>query len=266
MTTAILEGIKTHSPIRWFGGKSYLSKHIVPLFPEHHCFVDVFGGGGHVTVAKPRSKVEIFNDLDNELIQFLLTLRNDKKKLMEELASMPTSRFLFDQLRCQESPIDSIQRAARWFYLLRQRIIPANGVPSGFRYGKVKNSAVDYVNAVNRLDSFEARFRSVLIENLDYRDLIRRYDGPNVMFFADPPYVKREYMYANSAKFSHVELSEILHNIQGKCMVTYYNDPLIMELYGDFRLHTVEARVGAVVKAELGQKRRTETECFFMNY
>ncbi|WP_199616009.1 DNA adenine methylase [Paenibacillus alkalitolerans] len=54
MTTAIQTEVRTHCPIRWFGGKFLLCKHIIPLFPKHHCFVDVFGGGGSVTCAKPK--------------------------------------------------------------------------------------------------------------------------------------------------------------------------------------------------------------------
>ncbi|MFX3639870.1 MAG: hypothetical protein ACE3L7_14640 [Candidatus Pristimantibacillus sp.] len=58
----------------------------------------------------------------------------------------------------------------------------------------------------------------------------------------------------------------MLHNIKGKCMVTYYGDPLILDLYKDWHCVTFDARVGAVVKAELGQTRKLETEFVFMNY
>ncbi|WP_054943596.1 DNA adenine methylase [Paenibacillus ihuae] len=267
MTTANKKEIKTHSPIRWFGGKHFLAKHIIPLFPEHHCFVDVFGGGGHVTVAKPTSKVEIFNDLDNELLHFLWTLRNDKQGLMAALASMPTSRSLFHQICKSPTPADPIERAAYWFYLLRQRIIPTNGAPSGFRYGKVKNSAVDYQNAVGRLETFERRMSGVLLECLDFRDVISKYDGPETLFFLDPPYFgKEKHYFGGFTKSDHMELARMLHQIQGKCLVTYYGDPFILDLYSDFHVRTVTARVGAVVKAELGQARRRETEFFFMNY
>lgn len=268
MTSAIIaKEIKTHSPIRWFGGKFFLMKHMVPLFPDHHCFVDVFGGVCHVTVSKPRSKVEVFNDLDDSLLHFLWTLRGHKQELIAALASMPTSRSLFRQISHSPVSSDPIERAANWFYLLRQRIIPTNGAPSGFRYGKVKNSALDYQNAVARLDSFERRMSTVLLENLDYREVIRRYDGPDSYFVVDPPYAgKEKHYFGGFTKSDHMELAAMLHQIKGKCMVTYYGDPMILELYSDFYVRTVDARVGAVVKAELGQERRRETEFFFMNY
>lgn len=108
---------------------------------------------------------------------------------------------------------------------------------------------------------------SVLLECLDYRDVIAKYDGKDTMFFIDPPYFgKEKHYFGGFTKADHMELARMLHQIKGKCLVTYYGDPLILELYQDFYVRTVEARVGAIVKADLGQERRKETEFFFMNY
>ncbi len=220
-----------------------------------------------MTVAKERSKVEIFNDLDSELLDFLMTLRNNKTELIDALLSLPTSRALYDKFVHEPLPADPIERAARWFYKLRQKIIPTNGAASGFRYGKIKNSAIDYKNAVHRLDAFERRMSSVLLECLDFREVISRYDSGSTLFFIDPPYYgKEKYYFGGFNKFLHMELARMLHQIQGKCLVTYYGDPFILDLYRDFHVRTIDARVGAVVKADLGEKRRKETEYFFMNY
>lgn len=34
------------SPICWMGGKSRQLKTLLPLVPEHNCYVEVFGGAG----------------------------------------------------------------------------------------------------------------------------------------------------------------------------------------------------------------------------
>lgn len=265
MANLYVDGNRTDSVLRWFGGKHFLSYELIPLIPEHHCWADVFGGGAHMTVAKKRSRVEVFNDMDEELINFLMVLRSQKSELISSLSTLPTSRNLFEHWQREPLPSDSFERAVRWFYLLRQCIIPANGVKSGWRSGKIKNTANDYQNAVSKLHEFEKRFSRVMIECLDYKELIKRYDAEGTFFFIDPPYKNREHYYKGNFK-EHVQLAEMLNNIKGKAMVTYYGDPLILDLYKDWHCLTFNSKVGAITKAELGQSRRNEVEYVFTNY
>ncbi|MDN8593200.1 DNA adenine methylase [Paenibacillus sp. 11B] len=265
MTKSYVDVNRIDSVIRWFGGKHFLSRDLIPLIPEHHCWADVFGGGAHMTIGKKRSTVEVFNDTDEELINFLMVLRTHKAELIENLSSLPTSRSLFERWQYEQLPADSFERAVRWFYLLRQCIIPANGIKSGWRSGKIKNTANDYQNAVSKLHEFEKRFSRVMIECLDYKEIIKRYDSERTFFFIDPPYKNREHYYKGAFN-EHVQLADMLNNIKGKAMVTYYGDPLILDLYKDWHCLTFNSKVGTVAKAELGQTRRNETEYVFMNY
>ncbi|MFP7486460.1 DNA adenine methylase [Priestia filamentosa] len=147
-------------------------------------------------------------------------------------------------------------------------MIPANNVKSGWRSGKVKSTAYDYQNAVSRLDQFEKRLRSVMIECLDFREIIQRYDSPNTFFYIDPPYVGREAYYKGGfTEQDHIELAELLQNIKGKALISYYPDPLILSLYKNWNIESAEAVTGSgVCKAENGQKRRKAEELFIMNY
>ncbi|MFB8424761.1 DNA adenine methylase [Priestia megaterium] len=256
-----------HSPILWFGGKYYLAKELISLMPKHHCYVEPFGGGGHVLTQKEPSKVEVYNDLDENLINFLLTLRSSREKLLSALESLHTSRKLFNQWSKEPLPEDSFERAVRWYYNLRHMLIPNNSeIRSGFRSGKKKSVAVDFQNSVVRLQQFEKRLRTVNIEMLDFKDCIRRYDSEQTLFFIDPPYVGRESMYKGGwTEDTHRELAELLRNIKGKALVTYYPDPLIDEIYKGWRRHEKEAYVGTVARGE-GHKKKKETELFLMNY
>jgi DNA adenine methylase len=37
--------MKANPLVPWIGGKSRLAKQILPLFPEHTCYVEAFAGG-----------------------------------------------------------------------------------------------------------------------------------------------------------------------------------------------------------------------------
>lgn len=257
-----------YSPIRWFGGKFYLAQEIISRIPQHHCYVEPFGGGGHTLTQKKPSKIEVWNDVDRALINFLLVLRKNEKELTEALETLPTSRALYEEWVQEELPNDSFEAAVRWYYLLRHALVPANNTKAGFRSGKVKNVAFDYQNSVERLTGFRKRLRNVNIECLDFREIIERYDSPTTFFYIDPPYVGRENLYKGGfCEKDHRDLAEMLQTIQGKALVSYYDDPLVMELYSGWRMEQVNALVGTGVrKASRGQGKGKETECFFMNY
>jgi DNA adenine methylase len=258
----------THSPLRWFGGKKKLSKYIIPLLPQHHCYVEPFGGGAHVMTLKQPSKVDVYNDIDCDLINFLLVLRERKDDLIKSLSSLPTSRYLTEKWQNEPLPECDFERAVRWFYILRQTIVPANNQKSGWRSGKVKNTAADYQNSITRLESFEQRMSRVMIECMDFREIIDRYDSPETTFFIDPPYFGREGMYKGGfTEKDHIELAEILNKIKGKALVTYYHHPLIDSLYKSWNVAEINCVVGTGVhKAERGEKKKRETEVMFMNY
>jgi DNA adenine methylase len=260
-------GKKNYSCIRYFGGKNYLADNIIQQLPPHHAYVDLFAGGLHVFCKKTPSKVEVANDKDDNLINFLMVLRSDKEKLLSVLESLPTSRSLYEYWAKEPLPVEPFEKAIRWFYLQRQCIIPTPNVRTGWRSGKVKNSATDYQNAVKHLDFFEKRIRNIMIECLDFREIIERYDGKNVFFLCDPPYIGRENLYRGGFGMQdHKDLAEMLNNIKGKALVTHIQNEVYDNLYTNWHTVKVKNFAGGVIKTERGENRTIQTEKFYMNY
>ena len=74
------------------GGKSTLAHWVIDQFPPHEGFVDVFHGGGSILVQKPESKIEVVNDKDSDIVQFLRVLRERPDDLREWFESITVAR------------------------------------------------------------------------------------------------------------------------------------------------------------------------------
>ncbi|GER92693.1 hypothetical protein A45J_0411 [hot springs metagenome] len=64
-----------NSFIAWIGGKRILAKTIISMMPEHHCYVEVFGGAGCVLFRKKPSQVEVWNDLNSNLVNLFMVVK-----------------------------------------------------------------------------------------------------------------------------------------------------------------------------------------------
>jgi hypothetical protein len=61
-----------NSFIAWIGGKSILADTIVSMMPAHKTYIEVFGGAGWVLFRKEPSKVEVWNDLNSDLVNLFM--------------------------------------------------------------------------------------------------------------------------------------------------------------------------------------------------
>jgi len=229
------------------GGKSYLVDHILGLIPPHHCWAEVFAGSAVVTLSKPKSPVEVINDINGWIVNFFLCLRDHPDELINKLRYTPYSRALYEewvaQLRQGRLKLltPDIELAARWFYL--QNSVFSGNFGTGWSHGTTKDVAGAFYRRVDRLYKLAERLRGVTIECRDGLEVIRDYDSPKTAFYLDPPYIgvegagTGEYYGAGSVGFDHEALAELLREVKGKVILSYYPDPRVDEWYPDwFRL------------------------------
>lgn len=67
----------------------------MPLIPKHQCYVEPFAGGLAVFLAKPRSQIEVLNDLNGDLVTFYRCVRFHSDTLLTELEFVLNSRQEF---------------------------------------------------------------------------------------------------------------------------------------------------------------------------
>ncbi|RMN94697.1 hypothetical protein ALQ50_05182, partial [Pseudomonas coronafaciens pv. coronafaciens] len=60
------KGLHMTNPIvPWMGGKRRLADRLIPLFPPHECYVEVFAGGAALYFMRPQAApVEVLNDIN----------------------------------------------------------------------------------------------------------------------------------------------------------------------------------------------------------
>ncbi|PAF15934.1 DNA adenine methylase [Terribacillus saccharophilus] len=256
------------SPLIWFGGKSKYAKHIINRMPPHKIYIEPFGGAAHVIAQKGRANHEVYNDIDGLVVNFILQCIEKKELLIDTCSQLPYSRELYERWKSETMPDSEFARAVRFFYLNRCGISKGNAdeVPrTGWRHSTTSNQnpADGYVSACSMIDQFSRRMRGVMIERLDFRDIIEKYDAPDALFYIDPPYVGREKYYAGEfSKKDHEDLARLLQNIKGKAIVSYYEDPMISELYSDWHRESFTA-----YRQVVGFGKETKsTELLLMNF
>lgn len=219
----------------YFGGKWKHANKIIEHFPEHKTFVDAFCGAASITLRKARSKNEIINDINLDVTNFFEVLRDDNLSLRVMLEKTPYSRE--EYYRCRERSDNKFEQARRTVVKSWFGIGDSLDNETGFRVSLTQGGSTTkpWLTYVDYLHLYAERLRGVIIENLDYRELIRRYDKPDTLFYFDPPYVESTRSKKHAYKFDweleqHLELLECLKWIKGKFILSGYESESYKDL------------------------------------
>ena len=248
---------------QWKGGNSKVAKRLCELLPEHGCYVEVFAGAANLLFVKDRSKVEIINDINTELVNLFRVVRLHRREFVRELQLVTQSRDIFADYRSQPGLTD-IQRAARSFFIMKAAFGGTGGT-SHPDYGYDTTGRAPFNRkifaSVNRCHK---RLDGVYTENLDYVDCIRRYDRPHTVFFCDPPYLDTGGYKEQFGPEDHDRLAEILTGIKGKFLLTINDHPKIRALYKKFS--KLKVKVKYSISRDKSNNARERTELVIANY
>lgn len=232
------------SPIMWFGGKGNIVKWILGYIPEHDYYLEVFGGGGSLLFAKPKSDFEVYNDIDEGLYCLFSVLRDpDKFKKFLNLACMtPYSRCEYKHMKEKWRKgdfEDDIDRAYTFWYIAYVSFSGTFGHSISMSVASVHrhfpSTVSRYLSKLKLLPDIHARIMSVQIECLDFRKCIEKYvrgwDYKNSLIYCDPPYVKSTrkkggYTYEMTDD-DHNDLVDLLIKYENKCkfiLSGYHNE------------------------------------------
>lgn len=265
------------NPLKWHGGKSYLAARIIEHFPPHVHYVEPFFGGGAVLFAKPDELIEghseVINDIDAELTNFWYVLKHNYlfREFCRWAIVTPFSEVEWDDASVACG--GPVSRAVQFFIRYRQSrqgLGKCFATLSRTRTRRGMNEQVSsWLSALDGLPEAHERLRRVVILNRPAVDVIRSQDGPDTLYYCDPPYMHETRVTTEDYRHEmtvgqHQDLLIALCAVKGKFVLSGYRCGLYdaaSERYGWRRvdIEIDNKASGAKIKAK-------KVESLWMNY
>ena len=277
--------------LRWHGGKWLLAPWIIEHLPPHRVYVEPFGGAASVLLRKPRSYAEIYNDLDDWVVNLFRVLRSDRAgELIEKLRLTPFARAEFkDADVICDDPVEFARRLiVRSFMGFGSNAHSegplsrtgfrgiVRGINRGFRSTGFRSTsnrsgttpAHDWANYPEALALIVDRWRGVVIEQVAATEVMARHDTPETLHYADPPYLpdtrapsgkkwQRHRMYRHEMDVAgHQRLLAFLQTLKGYVVLSGYHSPMYDDALAGWR---------RVERSSFADGARERTEVLWMN-
>lgn len=221
------------------GGKRRLADLLIPRFPPHKCYVEVFAGGAAIYFLRPPAEVEVINDVNGDLISLYRVVKAHPEEFMRQFKWALSSREMFKWTQATPpETLTDVQRAARFYYLQHHCF---GGKVEGQTWGTATTAPpVNLLRIEEQLSAAHLRLASTYIERLDWRECIERYDRPHSFFYLDPPYWETA-GYGVPFAFDQYELmAEVMRKLKGKAILSINDHPDIRRAFAGFHMETLE--------------------------
>ena len=166
-------------PFAYVGNKQRFLKHIIPRIPPHKYYGEVFGGSGAVLLSKSISEMEVYNDLDSEVVNFYKVLRERPDELRRLICLTPYSRE--EYLNSHYKIDNDLERARRFFIRARMGISGLQNAKTSFGMSvtllrrNMPATCSRYLSAIEGLEEVVVRLSKVQFENIDFRRFFKIY-------------------------------------------------------------------------------------------
>jgi len=278
--------------LSYIGGKSKIGKWIVPFYPQDmETYVETFGGMfwcfyNMDLSLYPNLKRVVYNDF-NPLNHNLFKCVQNPSELQRALDAISVQQlgvtntppeFKEKFVEYQRELFSSgftinypdYEVAAKYAYVLTQVFSGSKPETSSFidLKGKYRSKYLSFRDKLSKLDWIAHFDKITHVENLDFEDVIRKYDSPTTYIYLDPPYWKTENYYNNHDfdREDHERLANVLNSVQGKFSLSYYDFPLLHDWFPEntFRWERKEFAKAAAAKKNV--KQNMGEELLILNY
>lgn len=279
--------------ISYIGGKARIGKWITPFIPTNiETYVEGFSGMFWVFFNMdldkyPNLKTVVYNDY-NRLNSNLMKWAKQYDVMWDELSKYPCQQLgvvdtppeYGEMFRAFQKEVfdpnlvitdeNSLEIAGKYVYVLTQ--VFSGSKPEIASYtdykGKYRCKVLIFMDKLKNPKYREHFDRITFVENMDFEDVVNKYDSPTTYFYMDPPYWKTENYYSNHDFDSkdHERLANKLKNIQGKFSLSYYDFPILSEWFPKDEYKWEQKNFKKAAAAKKDGTQNEGTELLIMNY
>ena len=245
--------------LRRLGNKKAIAHKIIPYFPPHKIFIDVFFGAGGMFFNKPKAKYNIVNDLDSDVFNLFQVVMNQKEELEQAFYMMPIHSDLLNHWKKNEET-DPIKKALRFLFLSNFTLY---GKQDTITY-RVGNDKEVFLRNLNEVFDF---IYGVQFMNFDFKKCIKvassqSNDIADIFIYCDSPYLNTTDTYKNSDTWKEsdsLDLFDTLEETKCKWAMSEFDHPFILE--------QAKARgLNVIIIGERQNLKNRRTEILVTNY
>lgn len=284
----------------YIGGKSTISKWIKEYIPTEitKSYVEPFSGAFWVYFSIDIENMDTivyndFNPVNSNLFNCLKTpdefyefIKNEECQVkdIDKIGVPCDSKFREKFEKYQKSAFSdkytfdpdkpNFQWGLEYIYVITQVFSGSKPETSKFidlkhKYRSKFDTFRDKVGGIGRGKMYPEYLKSITnVENMDFEDVIKKYDSPDTYFYVDPPYWKTENYYSNHDfdREDHERLAKCLKNAKGKWSLSYYYFDLLEEWFPKDEYVWVSKEFAKSAGAIPGKKQSIGEELLIMNY
>ncbi len=278
--------------LSYIGGKSKIGKWIVDYYPQDmETYVETFGGMFWCFFNMdlslfPNLKRVVYNDFNPLNYNLFLCVQNPNE-LKRYMDMIPVQEYGVVQ-----TPIEHRERfkefqseifdtaftinypdyevAAKYAYVVTQVFSGSKPDKSNFidYKGKYKSKYLTFKDKLSKPKWIEHFLKISNVENMDFQQVIEKYDSPSTYIYLDPPYWKTENYYSNHDfdRDDHERLSNVLRAAQSKFSLSYYEFDLLHQWYPETQYRWEKKKFVKAAAAKKGKKQNLGEELLILNY
>lgn len=278
--------------LSYIGGKSKIGKWIVDLYPQDmEVYLETFGGMFwcfyNMELSKyPNLKKVVYNDFNPLNYNLFKCVQNPSELQraldgiqVQQLGVSQTPTLMKEQFVTFQTEVfnsgftttsPDYYTAAKYVYVLTQVFSGSKPETSSFidLKGKYRSKYLSFRDKLSKPDWVEHFLKITDIENMDFGDVIAKYDSENTYIYLDPPYYKTENYYSNHDfdRQDHERLANTLQQVKGKFSLSYYDFPDLHTWFPENIYNWNRKSFAKAAAAKKGVKQNLAEELLITNY